>query len=45
MSKKYNYSWIEDLDIEEQIKLRKINRRKTIEDNPLPKKGGTTIED
>lgn len=42
---KHKRSWIEDLDIEEQIKLRKINRRKTIEDNPLPKKSEKLKED
>ena len=42
---KYKRSWIEDLDIEEQIKLRKINRRKTVEDNPLPKKNERLKED
>lgn len=42
---KHKRSWIEDLDIEEQIKLRKINRRNTIEDNPLPNKERNLIED
>ena len=42
---KYKRSWIDDLDTEEQIKLRKINRRKTVEDDPHPKHGPKLIED
>ena len=41
---KNNKDWIVDLDREEQIKIRKL-KRKTVEDNPLPKKRGETIED
>lgn len=32
--------WIQDLDFEEKIKLRKVNRRKTVEDNPPKHKKG-----
>lgn len=46
MSKKYKRSWIEDLDLEEQLKLRKINRVKTVDDTPSPhRKGKTIVED
>lgn len=39
-------SWIEDLDFEEKIKLRKVNRVKSIDDTPNPyRKNKTIIED
>lgn len=42
MSKKQD--WIVDLDIKEKLKLKKFNRRRTVEDNPRQNSKGI-IED